>query len=215
MRLFQMLILTGLTLFTMTPSATAQRLFSLGPQVGGMGVGAAAMVKLGGFLSVSGEFGVLPLNNIDLTESDIDYTVDPNIRGVVLSINWHPLRNNFMLGVGMMFGGYALHGESESLSGTVAVGDDVYTVDDVGTLIGDFTLEGPGPVFSLGWRGNGFNFGLGVALIGATEVSLEATGRLNEDPQFLADLERERKQLENDLDFPFVPFLRLGWQFGF
>ena len=70
-------------------------------------------------------------------------------------------------------------------------------------------------MLSGGWRGNGFNVGAGVAFIGATEVSLEATGRLNNDPQFLADLEREREQLENDLDFPAVPFFRLGWQIGF
>lgn len=215
MRFFQMLAVTGLVVFTMTPSATAQRLVSLGPQVGSMGVGAAAMVKLGGSLSVSGEFGVLPISAIDLEESGIKYTADPDIRGGVLSINLHPLRNRFTLGVGVMLGGYALHAESESIAGTVEVGDEVYTVDDVGTLVGDFTLEGPGPVFSLGWRGNGFNFGLGVALIGATEVSLEATGRLSDDPEFRADLERERAQLEDDLDFPFVPFLRLGWQFGF
>ncbi|GEM_PF-4246892 len=214
MQTFRMLLVMGLAMLTMTPSASAQRLVSVGPQVGSMGVGAAAMLKLGGFLSVSGEFGVLPIGAIDLEESGIRYTADPDIRGGVLSVNLHPLGNRFMLGVGVMLGGYALHAESESISGTVEVGDEVYTVDDVGTLMGDFTLEGPGPVFSLGWRGNGFNFGLGVALIGATEVALDATGRLSDDPQFRADLERERAQLEDDLDFPVVPFFRLGWQLG-
>ncbi len=48
-------------IFFMTISgASAQRLVSVGPQVGSLGGGAAAMVSLGGSLSVSGEFGFLP-----------------------------------------------------------------------------------------------------------------------------------------------------------
>lgn len=187
---------------------------SVGPQLSSLGIGGSASLGGGGFFSVSLEAGFIPVGDLSLTEGDIDYTASPDIAGGVLAVSLHPLRNRFSVGVGVLVGGYKASVESESLSGTVEVGGMTYEVSDVGTLTGDFKLQGPGPVLLAGWRGKGFNFGAGVAFLGTPEVDLGATGRLRSDPTFQRELQDEEDQIRDDLNFSAIPFFRIGYQLG-
>ena len=66
----------------------------------------------------------------------------------------------------------------------------------------------------MGWRGSGFNFGLGLAFIKDTEVTLDATGPINSDTFFRSQINRELKDIRNELLYYAVPIFRIGYQFG-
>ena len=78
------------------------------------------------------------------------------------------------------------------------------------------------PTVTLGWGGKlakGFTVGFeaGVMLQGSPELSLQASGgTLSNDPAFLAELEEERAQAEDDAeDFKFWPVLQLHFIYRF
>ena len=154
------------------PSASV----SVGPQVSLLGVGVGASVKIGDKFSLSGEFGFLPIGEIDLDADDIEYAINPNISGGILAVNFHPFGNNLSIGVGMLLGGYNADGETKDTSGTIRVGDQDFLVEDVGNIQGDFSLDGPAPALMLGWRGKAFNLGIGIAFADSPELDLSATG---------------------------------------
>ncbi len=208
------LYLASVLLFVAGTAGAQIPRFSIGPEINGLGVGGSASLGMGGFFSLSAEFGFIPIGDITLTEGDIDYTASPDIAGGVIAVNLHPLRNRFSVGVGLFAGGYAGDVVSESLSGTVEVGGQTYTVEDVGMLTGRFSLKGPGPIVMAGWRGKGFNFGVGLAFLGDPDIDLGATGRLQNDAAFRAELEKERQQIQDDAKLSMLPFFRLGYQFG-
>lgn len=204
------LVLAG---FSARP-ATAQ--ITLGPQVSLLGIGAGASVSIGntGLLSASGEFGFVPMNDINMSADGIDFTISPRVAGGYLSANLHPLRSSFIVSLGLYFGGYKGQGETEQLNGTVEIGNTVYPVEDVGTLVGTFSWTGTAPILAIGRAGSGFSFRLGVALTNTPKAKVVATGMLSEDPTFQQELDQEIENIQEGLNMvPFTPFLSLGWQF--
>ncbi len=194
--------------------ASAQH-FSIGPQISGFGVGGGATLSMNGFFSVSADFSVLPISAFDIDEGDINYTVDPNIAGGMIAINLHPFRNRFSLGAGLVLGQYGLDAKTDQLSGTVDVGGQSYSVQDVGSLTGSFDFKGPWPAAIIGWRGKGFNFGAGVVAIDDPEINLVSSGQIATDAQFQADLASEIQQVRDDIKLSLIPYFRIGYQIGF
>lgn len=204
-----------LVFFVIGTSAYAQTTsLSLGPQIGGFGIGASASARVGEYVSLSAELGFLPLGTLNNEIDDIDYVMDPEIFGAVLGVHIHPFRGNISVGAGIVFGKYLLDVESDEFTGTVEVGDVEYTSSEVGTMIGEFTLEGTWPAVMLGWRGKGVNFGLGVAFIKDPVIDIRATGPIASDPFFQAELEQEIDDIQDDLKIGVLPIFRFGYQFG-
>ncbi len=187
---------------------------SLGPQIGGFGIGAGASARLGEYVSLSAELGFLPLSNISDEVDGIDYVMDPEIFGAILGVNFHPFRGKFSVGAGIVFGKYLLNVESDQITGTIEVGNVEYDASEVGTMIGEFVLEGTWPAVMLGWRGKGFNFGVGVAFVEDPGIDIRATGPIAGDPVFRVELERETNDIQDDLKLSFLPLIRFAYQFG-
>lgn len=193
--------------------------WSFGPQIGGLGVGGSVTrTTFFRFLSVSGEFGFAPVGATDVTVEGVSYTLEPTVTGGLAMVNLHPFRGSFSLGAGYLLGGYQADAMTPVEDGAYALNGRTYTTDQYGDLTGRFEITGPVPAFMMGWRGGGFNFGVGVAL---TEpfVSLSADGPQSGEPQFQADLAYERADLEQALQLEFlglqgVPLVRLGWELG-
>jgi hypothetical protein len=93
--------------------------------------------------------------------------------------------------------------------------------DEVGTLTSRATFNSMSP-----YAGIGFDFGLfgkvglnldvGVLLQGDPRVSLSADGNLADDATFMAALEEERVQLEDEVDnLKVYPVLSLALNFNF
>lgn len=188
--------------------------WSLGPELNGFGVGAGVSYGLTATISLSAELGFLPINEISFNDEDVDYTASPDISGGIIGVHFHPFKGNFSLGVGLVIGKYLLDVEAVQNTGTVEIGNMDYPASDVGTLIAEFTLEGSWPALMLGWRGSGFNFGLGVAFVDVPEIDIRATGILANDPQFRADLDEELDEIRDELELAVLPLIRIGYQFG-
>ena len=185
-----------------------------GPQISGLGVGGSAQVKLLQF-SVSGEFGIVPVNSVTVASDDIDYAIDTDMGGGLVMLNFHPGVLGLTIGGGLMFGGYEATGDAVDLNDFVEIGDGQYDAADIGTLQGRFEFGGPAPAFMIGRRSGGLNIGVGVALTGKPQISLTATGPITGDAQFLADLDAEIERAQSELDnIPVLPLVRIGWQFG-
>lgn len=164
-----------------------------------MGIGASvSKTTLFRFLSVSGEFGFAPVGTTSLTLEGVEYTLEPTVSGGLAMVSLHPFRSNFSLGAGYLLGGYSGRAMSPENARAYVLGSQTYLVEQYGPLEGLFELKGPVPAFMMGWRGAGFNFGLGVALTEPT-VELTASGPMASDPGFQAALAQERSDLANAL----------------
>ena len=189
--------------------------FSLGPQLSTLGVGAAGAYRLSPRFSVSAEAGVLPAVPIETTVDGIAYDGDGRGGGGVLLVNLHPGGGSFSVGAGLFVGGYGLKGTARP-DGPIEIGGETYQPDEVGRVEGDFSVRGPVPVLVLGWRGAGFNLGVGVTPGHADHVALEAFGPAASRQDVQESVARERQDIKDQLrDIPVIPYLRLGWQFGF
>lgn len=210
------LLLLGAMLIPADP-ALAQ--WSFGPQVGGMGVGGSVTRKtLFRFASVSGEYSFAPVGTTNVTLEGVRYTLEPSVAGGLAMVNLHPFRSAFSLGAGYLFGGYQADAMTPEDEGAFVLNGNTYTSDQYGDLSGRLEITGPTLAFMAGWRGAGFNFGIGVAL---TEpiVTLAADGARASEPEFQAALEMERQDLERALQFDLfglqgIPLVRLGWELG-
>ncbi|MBO6576241.1 MAG: hypothetical protein JJ896_08645 [Rhodothermales bacterium] len=193
--------------------------WSFGPQIGGLGVGGSVTKKtFFRFLSVSGEFGFAPVGTTNVDFEGNRYTLEPTVSGGLAMASLHPFRSNFALSAGYLIGGYEALAATPEDEGAYVIDGMTYTADQYGKLSGRFELSGPVPALMVGWRGAGFNFGVGVAL---TEplVELSADGPRASEAEFQAALERERVDLEEALQLELfglqgVPLIRLGWELG-
>jgi hypothetical protein len=198
-----------------TADVNAQKTsFSAGPEINGFGIGASGSAFIGEYVSVSGEFGFMPLGIPDLEIEGIEYSIDTDVLGLMLAANVHPFRNSFSVGVGLLFGKYLGKVETVDLMDAIEVGDDEFDPNEVGSLVGEVENSGTWPAVMIGFRGRGMNFGLGLAFIKDTEVDIYATGPINSDSYFQSQLRREIKDIRNELLYYAVPIFRLGYQFG-
>ena len=193
--------------------------WSVGPQVGGMGVGGSlTRTTVFGFVSLSGEYTFAPVGTTNATLEGVRYTLEPSVSGGLAMINLHPFRSGFSLGAGYLIGGYQADAMTPVDEGAYVLDGKTYTTDQYGTLSGRMEIRGPSRAFMMGWRGSGFNFGVGVALT-EPAVSLSADGASSSEPEFQAALALERADLENALQLDLfglqgIPLIRLGWELG-
>ncbi len=188
---------------------------SLGPQLTGLGVGGSASVRLADRVSVSADFGFVPVGDITFDADDIEYSINPDVIGGFLGVNIHPLGNNFSIGAGLFLGGYSGDASSKSLTATVQIGNGEYEAAQIGSLVGEIDWKGPAPAVMLGLRGKGFNVGLGIAFTGPPDFDIDATGPIRNDPSFRNDLDIEIEDARDDVEIvTFLPLFRIGYEFG-
>ncbi len=208
-----LLLLAALLMLPTAHAQTGAR--SLGPQLSTLGVGLSGSYRLSRLLSVSAEANLLPTLSASYDVDGIDYDADAQVRGSLLLVNLHPFGGTFSVGGGLFFGGYELDATATPAE-PVEIGGDTYQPEEIGTLDGVFSARGPIPVVMLGWRGRGFNFGVGVTTGYAAKVELTASGPYASRPEVQESLEEERQDIEDQIrEVPVLPYLRLGWQFGF
>jgi len=101
------------------------------------------------------------------------------------------------------------------------VGGITYTSADVGTLTSVTSFEKSAPYVGVGFDFElfnklGLNMDFGVLWQGSPAVSLVSDGLLANDPVFVAALETERQQLENEVsDYKAWPVISIGLNFSF
>lgn len=106
-------------------------------------------------------------------------------------------------------------------SPTFDIGGNVFTSADVGTLTSETSFNSTSPYLGAGFDFTvfgkvGMNLDFGVLWQGDPKVSLSSTGLLANDPTFLAALEQERQELEDEVDvLKAYPVVSLGFNFNF
>ena len=156
------------------------------------------------------------------TEDDIDYDFELQLLTLGVFLDWHPFKGSFRFTGGMIYNGNSLDATAKSAT-TFDIGDNTYSGSQVGTLSGEIDFNDFAPYAGLGWNtafgkeGHwGFIFELGVIFQGSPTAKLSATGTLANDPGFRADLSKEEKNLQDDLDsFEYYPVISIGFNYRF
>jgi hypothetical protein len=153
----------------------------------------------------------------DETTDGVDYAIDLQLRSAGAHLDWYPTGRGFFLSGGALYNGNGASVVGRGADGEIEIGDEVYDADLVGDLSGDIAFENLAPVAGAGWNtvfrsGRvGLHLFAGVAFQGAPSVSLAADGPLADEDEFQQELERERADLESDLEtLQFYPVASLG-----
>lgn len=192
--------------------------FGVAPHVGTLGFGAELGVGLHPRFTIRAGGNYLPFTP-SITSSDIDFDITP------ARAQFTGLADVFLVGGFRLSGGIRVKSaEIEALAvytGSVTIGDSTYTGDDVGELTGSITTNDLSPYLGIGFgnvgrRGLGFFLDAGVAFHGKPGVTLAASGPIAGEPAFEAELEKERQEFEDEIDWVrFYPVLSVGVSLGF
>lgn len=210
---------TGFVALCSTPAAADVAIGAGGGTTGGT---AEVQVELNDWLGLRGNFNYLKVG-VDDNYDDIDYTADLDFNNVGAFVDLRPFRNSFVITGGAYIGDKQLSGTGMP-TGSVEIGDETYTGDEIGTLTLDAMADDVAPFAGLGFdttfQGDGrwgFKIIGGAMLSGTPDVVLDASGgTLSDDPDFRAALEQEEANLQEDVDdFEFYPVLQVGLTFRF
>lgn len=158
----------------------------------------------------------------DDTYSDVDYDVDIDFLNGNMLLDWYPTARHFRFTGGVNVGSSEIDIDATP-RGNTQIGNTTYTSAQVGTLNGNVDMQdiagylgiGYGNAF-LGTDNVSFSIDAGVRISGKPDVSLSATGPAALTPTFQNDLERERQEIEDDLDIlQFYPLITMGVSYRF
>jgi hypothetical protein len=156
----------------------------------------------------------------DGRQANVLYDADLDLETIYLTGNFHVPLSPFRITVGAFANGNEFNMVSRE-PGDFNIGGDFYTGVEAGTLTSTTSFESTAPYLGLGFDFElfgkaGLNFDLGVLWQGEPEVSLLADGTLFDDPTFMASLENERLELEDDMnDFKAYPVISLSFVYIF
>jgi len=191
---------------------------------GGLAVaGKAGTLGLGGELTtavasdINARFGFNTVDfDFDGDISGIDYDFGLDFHSYSALADWFVFDGPLRITGGLISMNHRVDLQAGGLSGELeGIGDGTYDWADVGTLSGEVEVDCIAPYLGIGW-GNildkskrwGFYSDAGIAFTRSPDVTLSATGT---PPGLAADLARESKDIEDDLEpFKFYPVLSVG-----
>ena len=139
----------------------------------------------------------------DATESDVSYDLDLELKNFAILADWHPFEGAFRISGGILLNGNGLTGLAKPTA-PVAIGNADYDLTSVNL---DISYNSVAPYFGLGWDTTfgdddnwGFAFDLGLIYSGSPDATLNVSGPDEANPLLADDLNRERQELQNDLD---------------
>ncbi len=192
----------------------------VGASVGTLGISPEAGYRFGEHVGLRANGGFYDYDRSEEID-DIDYDGTLKLKSVGVMADWYPFGGSFRLSAGARSNKNRIDLLAQPTT-NIEIGDEEFTPAQVGTLSGGVKFKDLTPAVTLGWGGklgNGFTMGFeaGVLMQGSPKFSLAASGGvLSNDPTFLAELEKERLQAEEDAeDFKLWPVLQLhfAWRF--
>jgi hypothetical protein len=189
---------------------------ALAPKVSTLGYGLELDVGLSEktTLRLGGQTYSKTRNN---TDSGIDYEYQFKWRSANAFFDWHPMAGVFHLSYGALYNDNKIKATSTS-TGALSIGNGTYPAGT--TLNGEISFNKAAPYLGLGWgnqagRDKHFTiaFDMGVVYQGSPKVKLTSNSSA---PGIQEDLDREAKQLEEDLSgFKYYPYLALAIGYKF
>ncbi len=198
---------------------------------GGLALGLKAGTLGGG---LEGTAGLLPRINLragantfrfnfDTSSRDNEYRMKTRLLSFPIVLDWHPFKTSaFRVSSGMLLN----YNEADARGTTqdsITIGSTTYTADQVGKLTGKVDFNKIAPYAGIGW-GNALgktgrwslSCDIGVVFQGKARVDMFASGPIASDPNFQADLEREKRDLKERLDdYKYYPVIALGINYRF
>jgi len=218
MRVVSVLLLSSFLATAVVAQEPSGLSFGVAPNVSTLGVGVDAGLGLHSRITVRAGASYMPIEP-SFSASDLDWKFslpETQFMGMV---------DFFLIGGLRVTGGVRYKTEDITAvveyTGTVDIGDTTYQGADVGQVTGALVTKDFAPYVGIGFgnvakRGLGFLLDLGVALHGSPEVALAASGPIASDPTFQADLEQQRAEFEDDVNWvKFYPIVKLGITIGF
>ena len=163
----------------------------------------------------------------DITESDVDYNADLELKSAGLLLDWHPFSGVFRVSAGAYWNGNEATAVGKPTGGFYEINGVPYPSAAIGSLDGQIDFESVAPYFGIGWasapkagRGITFAFDLGVLYQGEPNVGLTAVcGPLVPAPQcaqLQSDVAAEQASLQEELsDYKFYPAVSFGIGYRF
>ncbi len=196
---------------------------ALGVHISTLGVGPEISLGLSDYFStrVAVNWGKY---DVEGETDDVEYDCELELISGLATVEWFPWAGGFHVDAGLLVNGNNFSGTGEpSAGGTFTFDGVTYDAVDVGTVKAEIDFESLAPYLGVGWgnpldsEGNiTFFVNLGVVFQGEPDVSIKTSGTLASDPVFLARVEAERKDLEDDLDnFALYPVIALGVTYKF
>ncbi|MET0533629.1 MAG: hypothetical protein ABW171_05335 [Steroidobacter sp.] len=214
------MIASGMASPLLAQTNNAESRWSLGVTGGTLGIGPQLAFRPNAYVGFRANAGFLSVSR-DEEVDDIEYTGDADLNSYGAMLDWFPMGGGLRISIG----GRANNTEIElvgSPTTNVTVGNTTYTPQQIGTLSGTVTTDDFAPLLTLGYGGTlgkGFTFGaeIGVLFQGEPQISdLRATGLLASTPQLRADIEREERDIEDEIsDYDLWPILQLELQYRF
>ncbi|WP_114395228.1 hypothetical protein [Oleisolibacter albus] len=202
-------------------SAGAARAASIGASASTNGLGLDAGVTITPLLGLRLDGAAFSLSHsFDVDEIDYDGDVTLRSVGAVLDLYPFPL-SGFRLSAGARLNWNTVD-VTATPTGPERIGGRTYSPAEIGRLDGDIEFDTLAPYAGIGWTGGFFGTGLefiadlGVLFQGAPKVDLRGTGGAAANPDFAADVERERQELEDEMeDFKYYPVVKVGLMYRF
>jgi hypothetical protein len=202
-----------------TPAKTSG--WAITPEISTLGVGATVTKSV--TPNINAKLGITGLGiSADIEESGISYDAKLNLFNVSTLVDYHPWqKSGFRLTGGLVFQDNNIEGTGKATNGgtTININGTDYPINPGDTVKTKISLPNSvAPYLGIGWGnavkpGNrwGFSANLGVMFAGSPKVELTAPGYIP-----AADVEAERKQLQDDLDWLSIyPVLSLGLSYQF
>ncbi|HCO96704.1 MAG TPA: hypothetical protein DIU00_22660 [Phycisphaerales bacterium] len=156
---------------------------------------------------------------------DIEYDIELDFSSFSALADWYVFNGSFRISGGVISMDHEVDLRARGASGeTEEIGDIEYDWDDIGTLSGCVEIDDVAPYVGIGWgnpltssRRWGFTCDLGVAFTSSPDVKLSANALNPAIADALsADLEKERKDIEDDLDkFELYPVIAVSFFYRF
>lgn len=163
----------------------------------------------------------------DITESDINYNADLELKSAGLLLDWHPFSGVFRVSAGAYWNGNEIAATGRPSGSTYTINGVTYPSAAVGSLNGQIDFESVAPYLGIGFasapkagRGMTFSFDLGVLYQGEPNVGLTAVcGPALPAPQCTQlqnDVAAEQASLQDDVkDYKFHPVVSFGIGYRF
>ncbi len=195
--------------------------FALSAKAGTLGVGLEGAANLNSNFNARLGFNTLGYD-YDGIESGIHYDFELDLQSIAGLVDWFPFEQGLRFTGGLMINNNKLD-LIATPSGSYTIGGTTYTAAEVGSLTGKLDFDDVAPYVGVGWgnpfgrKGNwSFNFDLGVMFQGSPKISFSTNGTLASNAAFQADVEREKKDLEGELDdFDIYPVIAFGITYRF
>lgn len=198
-------------------------LFALSVDCGTLGAGASAWVSAGKYFTFNAGYNWLNIRP-SVSTTDIDYSGKLDMKNIPVMANWHPFKGTFRIFSGAVFADSKIKMTARANNdSSYSINGHRYTTSQIGVLAGEAKFENDiAPIVGLGWskspkkKGLGAYLDLGVAFSGSAKVNLSASGPISSDPTFQADLAREVKKVNDEIEFvKFYPIIRAGIMYRF